>query len=604
MIKVADYISQRLVTVYGIKHVFLISGGGAMHLNDAFGKQEGIEYICNHHEQASAIAAEGYARYKQELAVVNVTTGPGGINTLNGVYGQWTDSVPVLYLSGQVKYETTIASCPDIKIRELGDQEVDIISMVKPITKYATMLVDPQETKKVLDRAVHIALSGRPGPVWIDIPLNVQGALIDESTLEGYDVSLDYIKYDDISSSVKITELFNMLSMAKRPLFVIGHGIRIAKVRKQLLQLLNKVNIPAVTTFNGFDLLDDEHLNYVGRIGTVGQRSGNFALQNADLVIFLGTRNNIRQVSYNWQSYAKNARKIVIDIDKAELEKPTLKPDLGINADLKDILPLLLKKIDDNSLNYKNCYQDWLHWCKERKFKYAPSNNIDYIHKDGRLNPYAFILNLTGLMKNGDIAVAGNGSACVCLFQAGIVKANQRIFWNSGDASMGYEVSAAIGACLAANRQSTVCIAGDGSVMMNLQELQTIKHYDLPIKIFILNNNGYVSIRQTQTNFFEGRLTGASPCSGVSMPDFIKLANAFNIQSIRIDTENDIDKKLLQVLDYNGPMICEVILEEDYIFTPKLSSEKLPDGRMVSKPLEDMFPFLDRKEFSQNMLSM
>lgn len=599
MIKVSDYIAKRLAEVYGVRHVFLISGGGAMHLNDAFGNQENLEYICNHHEQASAIAAEGYARYKQELAVVNVTTGPGGINTLNGVFGQWTDSVPVLYISGQVKYETTIASCPELNLRELGDQEVDIISMVKPITKYAVMLTDPLDVKKILDKAIHLALSGRMGPVWIDIPLNVQGALIDESSL--YDDENNKVNSQEIELSV-FDKFIDMLKVAKRPVIVAGHGIRLAKSENKFFQLVKNLNLPVLTTFNGFDLLADEHPNYIGRIGTIGQRAGNFALQNADLVIFMGTRNNIRQVSYNWDSFARNAKKIVIDIDPAELKKPTLKSDLAINVDLALFLPRLIQYIETQCLDFSSTYIQWLSWCIFRKNKYSPQNNPDYAHKNNKINPYGFILELTNAMKLDALAVAGNGSACVCLFQAGVVKEKQRVFWNSGDASMGYDLPAAIGLCIASGKTDTVCLAGDGSIMMNLQELQTIKHYNLPIKLFILNNDGYISIKQTQNNFFAGNLTGSSPSSGVSIPDFIKLAQGFDIPALRIESVEDLNNKLNSVLEHKGPIICEIMLDCDYIFTPKLSSEKLPDGRMVSKPLEDMFPFLDRQEFAENML--
>jgi acetolactate synthase I/II/III large subunit len=598
MIKVSDYIAKRLATVYGVRHVFLISGGGAMHLNDSFGKQEGLEYICNHHEQASAIAAEGYARYNQELAVVNVTTGPGGINTFNGVFGQWTDSVPVLYISGQVKYETTLASFSHLGLRQLGDQEADIIGMVKPITKFATMLIDPMDTKKILDEAIYLATNGRNGPVWIDIPLNVQGALIDENHLEDFKPpTLIDKRLSETDSS--LVNLLEALKQSKRPLFVVGHGVRLSKTENLLYALLDKLNIPAVTTFNGFDILPNDHSCFIGRIGTIGQRAGNFSLQNADLVIFLGTRNNIRQISYNWACYAKNAKKIVVDIDKAELEKPTLKPDLTINLDLKSFMPTLLDSLSNHPMNN---YHDWLNWCQLSKSKYCPEKNTDYRNKGNLINPYFFIQKLTHLMKEGDLATAGNGSACVCLFQAGTVKKNQRIFWNSGNASMGYDLPAAIGLCIAADKQKTICLAGDGSLMMNLQELQTMKHYNLPIKLFVMNNNGYISIKQTQTNFFEGRLAGSDKSSGVSMPNFVELAKAFGLPAVRIESPESLMQHLPDVLDHQGPIVCEVILDSDYIFSPKLSSEKLADGRMVSKPLEDMYPLLERKEFAENML--
>lgn len=605
MIKVSDYIANRLASKYEVKHIFLISGGGAMHLNDAFGKQDGITYICNHHEQASAIAAEGYARYKQKLAVVNVTTGPGGINTLNGVFGQWTDSVPVLYISGQVKYETTIHSCPNIPLRQLGDQEADIIALVKPITKYAKTVTVASDIKRILDEAIYMATTGRMGPVWVDVPLNIQGALIEEDKLPSYIPKTT--KEIPAISKKQMNVTVQLLLNAKRPLIVAGHGIRLAKMEPIFLSLLENLNIPVVTTFNGFDVLATSHPNYIGRVGTVGQRAGNFALQNADVILFLGTRNNIRQISYNWEFYARHAQKIVVDIDPAELQKPTLKPDIAIHANLSDFLPSLsleLQKLNNPEHQQMiDTQQSWLNWCLVRKDKYAPDINPDYQNKNNTINPYFFIQKLTNLMTEDYVTVAGNGSACVCLFQAGIVKPHQRIFWNSGNASMGYDLPAAIGLCVASGK-NTVCIAGDGSIMMNLQELQTVKHYNLPIKVFILNNDGYVSIRQTQSNFFAGRIVGASVTSGVSTPDFCSLATSIGIKSIKIASPDQLtDLIISDILQAKEPIICEVIVSPDQIFTPKLSSQKLDDGTMISKPLEDMFPFLDRAEFAQNMLA-
>ena len=596
MIKLSDYIAKRLKEVYRIKHVFMISGGGAMHLNDSFGKY--IPYICNHHEQASAIAAEGYARLNNDLAVVNVTTGPGGLNCLNGVFGQWTDTVPVLYISGQVKFSTTIASCPDLNLRQLGDQEVDIISVVKPLTKYAVMIKNPNEIKYHLDKAVYEATHGRKGPVWIDIPMNIQSAIIDENKLISFTEKNQNIDKD---LNFLIKETVKKINLSKRPLIVAGNGIRLSGHEKNFADIIKKLKIPTVTTFNGIDLFGNDDKNYVGRIGTIGQRCGNFALQNADLILFFGTRNNIRQVSYNWENFAKNAFKIIIDIDKNELKKPLVKPDLAINADLADFLPAFEKNIQ--SIKIKEL-QRWRKFCKKIQSKYSFENTSEYKQKSGRkINPYYFINTLTGLLNKKDIIVAGNGSACVCLFQAGIVKQGQRIIMNSGDASMGYDLPASIGACVASNnKRRTVCLAGDGSVMMNLQELQTIKNYNLPVKIFILNNNGYISIRQTQNNFFNGRLTACSVCSGVTLPDFTKIGKSFNLKSIKIKKATLLEKQIKEVLDYNGPVLCEVILESDYIFLPKLSSKKLEDGTMISPSLEDMYPFLDRKEFEENII--
>ena len=594
MIKVSDYIAKRLKEKYNVKTVFMISGGGAMHLNDSFGKY--LPYICNHNEQASAIAAEGYARVNQELAVVNVTTGPGGLNCLNGVFGQWTDSVPVLYISGQVKSTTTISSCPEINLRQLGDQEVDIISVVKSLTKYAKMVTEPKEVKYHLDKAIHEATTGRFGPVWLDIPINIQAAMIDESKL--IEFKEDNKTYQPISSSA-YQLLIEKLQQAKRPLIIAGHGITLSKSKDAFLKLVEKLQIPVVTTMNGFDTMPSDNEFFTGRIGTVANRAGNFALQNADLILCLGTRNNIRQVSYNWENFAKNAYKIVVDIDKAELDKPTIKPDLKICADLALFLPELLKNLSA----YKpiSPSPDWLDFCKNLKKKYPTLTEAQRVVHNP-IEPYFFAQELTKCFSEDEVVVSGNGTAFLAPFQVGIVKKNQRYIWNSGDASMGYDLPAAIGACIANNNKSTVCLAGDGSIMMNLQELQTVKHYNLPIKLFVLNNNGYISIQQTQKNFFEGRMTACSVDSGVSIPDFIKIGKAFEIETFKIDSLDNLEQNIKKVLNFNGPILCEVMLSPDYIFAPKLSAKKLEDGTMVSPSLEDLYPFLSREEIAENML--
>lgn len=586
--KLSDYIAKRLKEYHKVEHFFMVSGGGAMHLNDSLGRY--IPYTANHHEQACAIAAEGYARINQTLAVVNVTTGPGGLNCLNGVFGQWTDSVPVLYISGQVKYTTTMSSCPDLPLRQLGDQEVDIISCVKPLTKYAKMVTDPNEIKYHLDKAIYEATTGRMGPVWLDIPMNVQAAMIDEDNLK------EFVPPLKITYELHIDEVVNKLKSAKRPLIVAGHGLRLAHQEKQFLSFIEQTDIPVVTTFNGMDLLPTNHKNFGGRIGTVGQRAGNFTLQNADVILFLGTRNNIRQVSYNWENFAKNAYKIVVDIDKSELEKPLVTPDLKIVADLGEFLPELM-----NHFPKLEC-QKWLEFSKNLFAKYDFQNNKDYHSKDSVINVYDFVHTLTDCMQDNDILVAGNGSACVCAHQTAIVKNNQRIFWNSGDASMGYDLPAALGACYQAkDGQNVVCLAGDGSIMMNIQELQTIAYNKLPIKIFVINNSGYSSIRQTQRNFFKGHMTGSGVDSGVSVPDFCKLAEGFGLKSVRISNPTNMDTEIRDILKMKEPVVCEVMVEKEYAFTPKLSAKKLPDGTMVSPSLEDMFPFLDRKEYEENM---
>lgn len=590
MIKVSDYIAQRLKE-HGVEHFFMVSGGGAMHLNDSLG--HAIPYTANHHEQASAIAAEGYARVNQKLAVVNVTTGPGGLNSLNGVMGQWTDSVPVLYISGQVKYSTTLDSCKDIPLRQLGDQEVDIISVVKPLTKYAVMVKDANDIKYHLDKAIYEATHGRMGPVWIDVPMNIQGAVINEKDLrefvpETIVVSPDLFKIDYVIKSLK---------KAKRPLIVAGHGIRLSDQIENFNKFIEKANIPVVTTFNGFDLMDTNNPLFAGRIGTVGQRSGNFVLQNADVILFLGTRNNIRQVSYNYENFAKDAFKIIVDIDDAELNKPTVRPDMLINADLRDFMPVILNRVQDFSK------PDWAKYCAMVKERFAFDNNPEYKQDFSKpINVYHFVYEMTNMLPNNAILVAANGSACVCTHQVGIVKNGQRQFWNSGDASMGYDLPAAIGAAYQSNGRPVICLAGDGSIMMNLQELETISYNNLPIKIFVINNNGYSSIRQTQRNFFDGRMTGSGVDSGVGIPKFAKIAAAFDIPTIQITKPQDLKDGIQKTLSAKGPILTEVFTEQEYAFLPKLSARKLPDGSIVSPSLEDLYPFISRAEYNELMI--
>lgn len=586
MIKVSDYIALRLKEHYDIRHVFLITGGGAMHLNDSLGKH--IPYITGHNEQALAVMAEGYARSSGQLAVVNVTTGPGGLNCLNGVFGQWTDSVPVLYISGQVKFTTTLASCPKLPLRQLGDQEADIISVVKPLTKYAVMVTDPLTIRYHLDKAIYEALHGRMGPVWLDIPLDIQGAMVDESLMK------EFVPPADPVFNCQIETVIKKLSEAKRPIIIAGQGIRLAGQLELFHQLLKRIDIPVVTTFCGMDQLTEGHSNFCGRIGSVGQRAGNFALQNADCVLCLGTRNNLRQISYNYENFAKNAYKISVDIDKAELDKPTFIPDLKIHADLAQFLPLLA------AAALPKGPPQWMEWCLQRRALFAFDSEPAYKSKDNTINPYAFVHTLSKEFSENTICITANGSACVVAFQVG--ESRGRIFWNSGNASMGYALPASIGAAVANPQRPVICLEGDGSLMMNIQELQTVKEFGLPIKIFIINNGGYISIKQTQTNLFDSHFVGCGAESHVSMPNFPALAQAFGLKSVVISSPENLTGQIRQVLDTQDPVLCEVRTAKDYIFTPKLSARRLEDGSMISPSLEDMAPFLDREEFEKHMI--
>lgn len=589
MIKTSDYLVQKLEAL-GVDTAFMVSGGGAMHLDDSFGKSQKIRLICNHNEQATAMCAEGYARANQKLGVACVTTGPGGLNCLNGVFGSWTDSAPVLFISGQVKFTTTMASCPQIPLRQLGDQEVNIISVVRPLTKYARMVTDPYDIDAAVEEAVYLATSGRPGPVWLDIPLNVQAAPIDPAKLKKF--IRPALHKQDISGLVD--QAAALLQQARRPLIVAGNGIHCAKAQQALRAFLDKTQIPVVTTFNGFDLLPSEDPLFAGRIGTVGQRAGNFVLQNADVILFMGTRNNIRQVSYNWENFAKNAKKIVVDIDAAELQKPTVRPDVAILADAGDVLARLTAKMNRAEV------APWLAYCRQMKAKYPPLREFS-IHGKDKVHPYFFAQKLSHILPEGAKVVASNGTACVAFFQAFESKRGQRLLLNSGDASMGYGLPAAIGVCAAEKNTPVVCLEGDGSLMMNIQELQTLKTNRLPVKLFVIKNGEYISIIQTQRNFFEGRLTGCNKTSGVEVPDFVQVAQAFGLPAVRINTNDELAGKIQEALNTPGPVLCELDCTENYTFAPKLSARKLEDGTMISPSLEDMFPFLDRKEMEENM---
>lgn len=600
MMRIADFIADYL-SENGITDVFMIVGGGAMHLNDAFGRHPKMNYTCCHHEQACAMAAEGYYRASGKIAAVNVTTGPGGTNTITGLAGQFHDSIPAIYISGQVKYETTILSCPELGLRQLGDQEIDIISIVKPLTKYSKVINDAKSVKNELHKAITIAKSGRPGPVWLDIPLNIQGAMISEEDFYELETIENSDQFSKERTEEQIDELTTLLSKAKRPVIVAGHGIRISRAIPELRNLIEQYHIPTVTTFNGYDLLEEGHPQYIGRIGTLGTRAGNFCLQNSDLLITIGTRNNIRQVSYNWENLAREATKVVVDIDSRELKKKTLVPDLPIHSDAKYFLQTLIKKLSNVPENINIDFKEYLEWSLERKAKY-PSVLPEYHDFKETIHPYPFLQSFSKNLPKNSTVVAGNGSACVVLFQAGYVNKDQRSFWNSGCATMGYAVPAAVGASIADKSKTVYCLTGDGSIMMNLQELQTIIHLNLPVKVILLYNDGYQSIKQTQNNFFKGNIVGCSGESGVGFPDFYELSKTLGFKTYKVEKPEEVESNLEKFYDHQGPAFLVVNLDLHYTFQPKLSSKKNPDGSMVSKPLEDLFPFQEREEFMKNMI--
>ena len=595
--KLSDYVIRYLAD-YGVRHIFMVTGGGAMHLNDSIGKESRIQYICNHHEQACAMAAEGYARVSGKIGVICVTTGPGGINALNGVFGAWTDSIPMFIISGQVKRETCMGFNNVPGLRQLGDQETDIISMVKGITKYAVLIREPESIRYHLEKALHLATSGRPGPCWLDIPTDIQAALIDETVLREYDSLEDQLPTEPDRLDAICDEVIDRITDAQRPVILVGTGVRLAKVENLLLQMIEELGVPVCTAWTAHDLIPSDHRLYAGRPGSVGDRPGNFAVQNSDLLLVLGSRLNIRQVSYNWNSFGKNAFKIQVDVDEAELRKPTTKINMQVWADLKDFLPRFMDGLAEHAWDSSR-FSGWVAWCKERVTRYPVITDAHQC--SGKyVNPYLFVQELFSKLTDQDIVVCGNGSACVIPFQVGAVKQGLRMFANSGCASMGYDLPAAIGAAVAADGKRVVCLAGDGSLMMNIQELQTLRHCGWPLKLFVLNNTGYSSIRQTQQGFF-GRLVGEGPGSGVSFPDFCEIAKAFGIHALYVDASNFIEK-LDEILEITGPVLCNVLLDPNQEFKPKLSSRVLPDGTIVSLSLEDMYPFLDRQELLSNLL--
>lgn len=595
MMKLSDYVAQFLATA-GLKHVFMLTGGGAMHLNDSFGRNKALEVVCLHHEQACAMAAESYARLSNRMAVVNVTTGPGGINALNGVFGAWTDSIPMFVVSGQVRYDTTVPFS-GLNLRQMGDQECDIVHMVSGITKYAITVVDPKLIRYHLEKAFHTALHGRPGPVWIDIPMNVQGSMIDENNLLSYTPTIDTLPIPKVSDH-QIQLIVERLKTAKRPIILAGAGVRLSHSEQVFLSLIEHMGVPVTTGWNAHDLLPDAHPLNVGKPGTIGDRAGNFAVQNSDFILILGSRLNIRQISYNYPSFARAAFKVMVDADANELVKPTLKIDQPIWAELPDFLNQLLAAVKNQPLP---SYQEWLTWCLARKKKY-PVVLPEYWKLKERVNPYCFMDALSDLLPENQVVVTGDGTACVTFFQAVKVKKGQRIYTNSGSASMGYDLPGAMGACVAAGQKEIICLAGDGSLMQNIQELAAVAFQQYPIKIFILNNNGYHSIRQTQQNFFGKPLVGVGPDSGLGFPAFSKLAEGFGIAYLHCDGHADLKQTIEKTLQHKGPVICEIILDLEQQFAPKLSSRRLENGQMVTSPLEDMAPFLSREELAENML--
>ena len=563
MIKVSNFIFQHLVEKHGIEHCFLVTGGGAMHLNDAIGHTKGLTYICNHHEQASAIAAEGYYRTCGKLCVTNVTTGPGGTNAITGVLGQYLDSIPGLYISGQIKTSTYKHTYPYLPLRQLGDQEADIVSVVTPITKYAKTVYNPLEIKYELDKAIAIALDGRPGPVWLDIPLDVQGAMVDETKMKEFDPSeiIDPVKHELVDQQIQ--QLIGKIKEAKSPVIYVGNGVRLAKREQQFITLAEKLNIPVVTAISGSDIIWHNHPLCFGKPGICGDRIGNIMVQNADLLIVMGTRLSIRQVSYAYDLLAPKAYKVMVDIDLAEMQKPTLSIDLPIHVNLSEFIDKMIDATE--AFDAPEAFNTFMQWGRELENK-LPTLFDDNPDCEGYTNSYKFADELFKQLGDGDVVVTGNGTAYTCTYQAMQVNKGTRVFANQGCAAMGYDLPAAIGAVVSHEANvngiksgKTVLVTGDGSLQMNIQELQTLITYKMPLKIFVLENEGYLAIKTTQKSFFKGEFTGSNPASGVICPELSKIAAAYGIPYTSISENGEALKNTIaRTLASDGPMICEV----------------------------------------------
>ena len=594
--RVADYIFKTLADK-GVRHCFLVTGGGAMHLNDALGLEKRIRYVCCLHEQACAMAAEGYARMSGQPGVVCVTTGPGGTNALTGVLGAWLDSVPMIVISGQIKRATMITAAPNLKLRQLGDQEYNIVDSVRPMTKFATTIMRVEDVASVLEEAWTRCQSGRPGPVWIDVPLDIQAAEMPEEAMSASSFAGDETP-DESSWRHQVEDVVARLKAAKRPAMIVGSGIHNAHAEKLFLDVAESLNVPVLTSISGIDLIPSDHRLFFGRPGILGERAANFIMQNADLFLVLGTRMGLRICGYAYETVARNATKVMVDVDANELEKPTFRPDVKIHADVGAFLAALHSALPSLAPR-----EEWLAYCRRVKEKYPvilPEHRARTDYVSSYVLPEAIMRHAPDPLT----VVTANGVAYTSTFQAIPIRRGMRMFANEGCASMGYGLPSAIGAAFAGGASRTVvCFEGDGSIQMNLQELQTVLNEKLPIKIFVYNNAGYLSIKTTQRSFFNGRFVGSEAGSGIVLPSLEKLAAAYGLSYFRLANNQELDAKLPQVFATPGPTLIEVMLDPFETLGPKAASWKKPDGTMESAPLEDMAPFLPREELAANMIA-
>jgi acetolactate synthase I/II/III large subunit len=590
VIKLSDWVMD-FIAGLGVRHVFMLAGGGAMHLVDSLGRNKKLKYICNLHEQACAIAADAYSQYTNNLGVALVTTGPGGTNTITGVAGAWLDSTPVLFISGQVKRADMAGNSG---LRQLGFQEINIVKLVSSITKYAVTVIEPDEIRYHMEKAIWLAKNGRPGPVWIDIPLDVQASNIDETKLRRFTPNKrEGIKVPDKGLFSKVNHAIKLLNQAQKPVILAGNGIRLSGILQEFLNLIEKLNIPILTTWKAADFLPENHPLYVGRPGAVGQRGANFTQQNADWILIIGARLDLGQTAYSYENFARNAKKIIVDIDPAELSKLKMKISLTICADAGDFIQEF-KNQKDKIIHKKE--SDWLAACKLRHQKY-PVVLPQYYSPKNVVNDYVLIDVLSELMNNKDLLIPGSSGACSeRTLQAVRVKKGMRILNTQGLGSMGFGIPAAIGGCLAGGRKRTICIDGDGGFIMNIQDLETVKRLNLPIKYFVLSNQGYGSIIATQRNHFKNHFVGSSKESGLTLPDIIRVAKSYQIPSMQIKNQQNIKEKVNAILKIEGPVVCEVLTSSEQVTMPRVSSKILSDGSIVSMPMENLWPYLEEEK--------
>ncbi len=586
-------VAQYIISFIEKKHVdtvFMVTGGQAMFLNDAVFSSKKITPIFHHHEQAAAMAAEGYGRIAGTVGVAMVTAGPAGVNALTGVVGAYTDSAPMMVIAGQSS-SGNAAYMEKTGIRQYGLQGIHMKPLASSVTKYYVSIDDPLSVAYHLEKAWHMATTGRPGPVWIDVPLDMQRMEMPKKQVKQFSVS--ELEPLTVVSPSDIDHVLTLLSNAKRPLFVAGHGVAISGSQTLLEQFLRKTHMPVVTTRLGIDLIDSGSAQFVGRPGLYGDRPANFAVQSADLIIAVGARLDPGIVGYDAADWGRRACKVIVDVDEKELAKPGLEPSVRIRSDANAFLTALLSHLDTKTLH---SYTSWLK--RIAVWKRAYPMCLPAYEKESKVNSYLLTAALSEYASKHDTIVVDTSSPFHVVCQTWKIKKGQRFITTGGISTMGYW-PASIGAAMARPRGQTIVITGDGCLQMNLQELATLKQNKLNLKLFVINNNGYLLIRHTQKTHMEGRLMGESPKTGLYIPDSIKVADAYGIKSVRISSPSELHKKLKDILSYNGPMVIDVVSPQWQLIIPRVSSDKAPDGRLISKPFEDLYPFLPREEFTQ-----